>query len=184
MYVGVQNDQNKRQKLGIDDASKQKHNYTSDYEDTNEYYPSNDIEDAGDNHQAAVTNNVKKCKGVSFGISNNLRQSSRGIRHGQGRGRSDLPESSQPCTGSALPPPYTSFSASDANNVKKGKGVSFGFSNNLRQSSGGIRNGQGRGFSDPSEPSQSCTSPAAPPPPPHMSLSTSSVLNFGFPNFA
>jgi hypothetical protein len=60
MYIGVRNDQNKRQKLGIDDASKQKHNYTSDYEDTNEYYPSNDIEDAGDNHQAVVTNNVKK----------------------------------------------------------------------------------------------------------------------------
>jgi len=62
---------------------------------------------------------VKKCKGVSFGISNNLRQS-------------------------------------DANNVKKCKGVS-----------------------DPPEPSQSCTSPA--PPPPHMSFSTGSVLNFGFP---
>ena len=149
----ILHDQNKRQKLGIDAASKQKYNYTSDSEDTNEYYPSNDIEDARGNHQAAVTNNVKKCKGVSFEISNNLRQSSGRIRNGQGRGRSDLLESSQPCTGSALPPPpHTSFSASDAYNVKKGKGVSFGFSA-----------------------SDACTSPA--PPPPHVSFSTGSVLD-------
>lgn len=43
--------------------------------------------------------------------------------------------------------------------------MSFGFSNNIGQSSRRVMHNQGRGHNDQPEPSQSCTSP--PPPPPH-----------------
>jgi hypothetical protein len=46
------------------------------------------------NHQEADTNNLKKCKGVGFEFSNNMRQLSGGIIHSQRRGQSDPLESS------------------------------------------------------------------------------------------
>jgi hypothetical protein len=64
----------------------------------------------------------------------------------------------------------------DTNNLKKCKGVSFEFLNNMRQLSGGIIHSQRRGQSDPLESSQSCTSPVPPPPPQHMSPDTVNMI--------
>ncbi|PNX65082.1 hypothetical protein L195_g054354 [Trifolium pratense] len=95
---GVQNNQHKRQRLYK----------SSDSEERHEYY----IYDGGANHRRGQSdaNNVKKCKGVSFEFSNNMRQLSGGIRHSQRRGQSDPPEPSQSCTSPAPPPPHMSFS--------------------------------------------------------------------------
>ncbi|XP_045805645.1 uncharacterized protein LOC123898676 isoform X1 [Trifolium pratense] len=106
-HIGVQNNQHKRQRLYK----------SSDSEERHEYY----IYDGGANHRRGQSdaNNVKKCKGVSFEFSNNMRQLSGGIRHSQRRGQSDPPEPSQSCTSPAPPPPHMSFSPGVNNDKNK-----------------------------------------------------------------
>lgn len=116
------------------DALKHKQKSTYDSEESDEYYTYDDIEDEATQlikekkyqrqllkHQTAGANIVRKSKGVSFGFSNNMRESSGEIRHGRGRGHSDPPEPSQYYTSPAAPPPppppHTSFSPGITNFV-------------------------------------------------------------------
>lgn len=109
-HIGVKNDTIIRHKQGMTNALKHKQKTTNDFVESDEFYAYDLIEDEETQlikekshqrqllkHRAAGAN-VRKLKGVSFGFSSNMKESSGGIRHCRGRGLSDLQ------------PPHTSFS--------------------------------------------------------------------------